>query len=75
MSYILDALTRSQKQRERATIPTLTTDYLIDGKTREPFPPDQVDFTIPVVPENCSSCGPGSPAPRRKHPSTSTSRA
>ena len=37
MSYILDALTRSQKQRERATIPTLTTDYLIDGKTREPF--------------------------------------
>jgi general secretion pathway protein B len=28
MSYILDALTRSQKQRERSTVPTLTTEYL-----------------------------------------------
>ena len=28
MSYILDALTRSQKQRERSSIPTLTTEYL-----------------------------------------------
>lgn len=28
MSYILDALTRSQKQRERSVIPTLTTAYL-----------------------------------------------
>ena len=37
MSYILDALTRSQKQRERALIPTLTTDYVIDGKSREPY--------------------------------------
>ena len=27
MSYILDALTRSQKQRERSSIPTLTTGY------------------------------------------------
>ena len=31
MSYILDALTRSQKQRERLAIPTLTTAYLTDG--------------------------------------------
>lgn len=30
MSYILDALTRSQKQRERWTIPTLTTEYLTE---------------------------------------------
>lgn len=28
MSYILDALTRSQKQRKRSTVPTLTTEYL-----------------------------------------------
>lgn len=28
MSYILDALTRSQKQRQRSTVPTLTTEYL-----------------------------------------------
>lgn len=28
MSYILEALTRSEKQRERSTIPTLTTAYL-----------------------------------------------
>jgi hypothetical protein len=31
MSYILDALTRSQKQRERSRIPTLTTGYPIEG--------------------------------------------
>jgi len=30
MSYILDALTRSQKQRERSAIPTLTTEYLTE---------------------------------------------
>lgn len=28
MSYILDALTRSQKQRQRSTVPTLTTEHL-----------------------------------------------
>ena len=30
-----------------------------EGKTREPFPPDQVDFTVPVVPTSCSNCGRG----------------
>ncbi len=30
MSYILDALTRSQKQRERSAVPTLTTEYLTE---------------------------------------------
>ncbi len=34
MSYILDALTRSQQQRERATIPTLATAYLSGGSQR-----------------------------------------
>ncbi len=34
MSYILDALTRSQKQRERSTIPTLTTEYLTEESKR-----------------------------------------
>jgi len=30
-----------------------------EGKTREPFPPDQVDFTVPVVPTSCTNCGHG----------------
>jgi transposase len=36
-----------------------------EGKTREPFPPDQVDFTVPVVPEDCSFCGHGLGAANR----------
>lgn len=27
------------------------------GKTREPFPPEQVDHRVPVKPENCAECG------------------
>ncbi len=34
MSYILDALTRSQKQRQRSTVPTLTTEYLTEESKR-----------------------------------------
>ena len=36
MSYILDALTKSQNQRERSSIPTLTTGYPIEESTRRP---------------------------------------
>ena len=30
-----------------------------EGTTREPFPPEQVDFRTPVVPEKCSNCARG----------------
>ena len=30
-----------------------------EGKTREPFPPEQVDFTVPVAPTACSNCSRG----------------
>lgn len=30
-----------------------------EGTTREPFPPDQVDFTVRVPPTTCSSCARG----------------
>ena len=30
-----------------------------EGKTREPFPPEQVDFTVPVTPATCSNCARG----------------
>ena len=30
-----------------------------EGKSREPLPPEQVDFRVPVVPKNCGKCGRG----------------